>query len=714
MSPHYNNTHKVIQGPVMRTNGWVSVLKHSVFPGILILLLSTLAGPVDSQAQQRPRFLADEASYHWPTNASRYMSSSFGETRSAHFHAAMDIGTWGHEGYAVFAARDGIVERVAIGPVGYGNVIYLHHDDGTISLYAHLKDFHPRIRHVVDSLRFLDYSFDFDRNLESFDIRFRKGQQIGWTGSTGVGPPHLHFELRSPEGRPFNPFLAGLRVDDSIPPRFSGLSVEPLSATSSVNGSAGIHRVRPTPRGGAYDFGTLDVEGEVGLAVNVFDRANASNNIHAVYELRMYVNEELYFHSRADSFSYYQTRQMFLDRIFPILRNERRGYQRLYVREGNTLPFYRDTGHSGRLDLPPGEHAIRIVASDFFGNRALAHLRLRVSEASLPMITEEIIFPRGYTDRRMDFLPRSPTVFSSPSGTGTESGVKARVGYDSPADDSPARPPSTLIWHKDWVRPGPGTAMAAGTDFITLRPLGTFQQEMRVLRSSSAGLPLDLADRMELRKGPQSWILHRIRPEHPVTIYLDHMRVSVHFPIDAFFEPVSMGITGDNTAFSLFPDIEPFRRPAMVRILLDETWKTQRGVGLYRIHPRNGKLSHVSSRRDQERGVLMASIRSAGEYVIQQDTLGPEIENPSIGKWSHIDRYFLTVEVDDERSGIDYRSAVLYVNGERGIAEYDPENKLLRYHHPGFRPQRVNEVSVSISDRAGNVTEQVFTGVRYN
>ncbi len=698
----------------MRTNGWVSDLKIPVLAGILILLVSALAGTADSHAQQRPRFLADEASYHWPTNASRYMSSSFGETRAAHFHAAMDIGTWGHEGYAVFAAREGIVERVAVGPVGYGNVIYLRHDDGSVSLYAHLKDFHPRIRHVVDSLRFLDYSFDFDRNLEAFDIRFRKGQQIGWTGSTGVGPPHLHFELRSPEGRPFNPFLAGLRVDDTIPPRFSGLSVEPLSATSSVNGSAGIYRVRPTTIGGAYDFGTLDVEGEVGLAVNTFDRANASNNVHAVYELKMYVNEEIYFHSRADSFSYYQTRQMFLDRIFPILRNERRGYQRLYVREGNTLPFYRDTGHSGRLDLPPGEHAIRIVASDFFGNRALAHLRLQISEPSPPMITEEFVFPRGYTDWRLHHLTRSSEALSNPSGTGPETGEKARAEHDGLADDALARPPSTLIWHKNWVRPGPGTAMAAGTDFITLRSLGSFQQEMRVLRSNSAGLPLDLADRMELRKGPQTWTLHRIRPEHPVTIYHDDMRVSVHFPLDAFFEPISMGIAGRSSRFTLFPDIEPFRRPAMVRILLDEIWKNRRGVGLYRIHPRNGKLSHVSSRTDQERGVLMASIRSAGEYVVQQDTLGPEIRNPSVGRWSHIDRYFVTVEVNDEHSGIDYRSAVLYVNGERGIAEYDPEKKLLRYHHPGFRPQRVNEVTVSISDRAGNVTEQVFTGVRYN
>ncbi|MFO7811120.1 MAG: M23 family metallopeptidase, partial [Candidatus Delongbacteria bacterium] len=239
------------------------------------------------EAQPRPAFLDDSTTYFWPTNASRYMSSSFGESRSSHFHAAIDIGTWGHEGHAVFAARDGLVYRVAVGPVGYGNVIYMRHDDGSASVYAHLKDFHPEIRSIVDSLRLKNYSFEFDRNMEEYDIRFSRGQQIGWTGSTGVGPPHLHFELRTPEGRPFNPLLAGVYIDDTIPPQFSALAIEPLASDSKIKGGTAIHRTLPTRHGGQYHFGTVDVQGEIGLAVDVFDRANASNNVHAVYELEM-------------------------------------------------------------------------------------------------------------------------------------------------------------------------------------------------------------------------------------------------------------------------------------------------------------------------------------------------------------------------------------------------------------------------------------------
>ena len=704
--------------------------------------------PSASRAQEKPTYLSEDASWLWPTNASRYMSSSFGETRAAHFHAAMDIGTWGHEGYAVFASRDGIVHRVAIGPVGYGNVIYLRHDDGIISLYAHLLDFHPRIRSVVDSLRLQDYSFEFDRNMEDFEIRFRRGQQIGWTGSTGVGPPHLHFELRTPEGRPFNPKLAGVYIEDTIPPQFSGLAVEPLSYNSTVNGSPRIYRSRPARRGGRNDFGTLDASGEVGLAVNVSDRANASNNVHAVYELKMYVDDELYFHSRADSFSYGQSRQMFLDRVFPILRDERRGYQRLYVRNANTLPFYQHTGHTGRLDLPPGEYAVRIVASDFYGNSTSAYLQLNVTEPEETQITSRLHFPRGYADWRIqngtvragehegakstggtgfsgtsDFTAGSGDVPTgeSPGDLAPEYSGDETPGSAPPPPPPPSEPifpvnepPTTLIWHKNWVRPGSGTAEATGSPEIAIRPLGSFRDEMRIYSSASDGLPLDIADRLELRKGNRAWVLHRVRPEHPVTIYHDGMRISVNFPLDAFFEPVSMGIAGTYLDFTLFPDIEPFRRPATVRILLDEDLRNREGIGLYRVNSRNGRLSHVSSRTNKDGSMITGTIRSGGSYTIAYDTLAPEISRPHIGKWSHVNRYYATVSVDDDLSGIDYRSAIVHVNGQRGIAEYDPEKKLLVFHHPDFRPQRTNEISVTLSDRAGNTAHRTFTGVRYN
>src|SRR6056297_2382524 len=106
---------------------------------LFTLLIAIAAHPLS--AQESHSFDPTQAQYSWPTEASRYLSSTFGETRAAHFHAALDIKTWGRKGYEVYATRDGVVDRIAIGPRGYGKVIYLKHDDGSYSVYAHLLSF---------------------------------------------------------------------------------------------------------------------------------------------------------------------------------------------------------------------------------------------------------------------------------------------------------------------------------------------------------------------------------------------------------------------------------------------------------------------------------------------------------------------------------------------------------------------------------------------
>jgi len=163
-----------------------------------ITALLLLGNQSKANAQSRPPYLSPDITWLWPTDASHYISSTFAETRAGHFHAALDIKTWGRRGYPVYATRSGILYRVGVGPNGYGNVVYLRHDDGSFSVYAHLEDFIPKIRHLVDSLRLQTYEFSFDRILTKYNIHFKQGQTIGYTGSSGIGPPHLHFELRTP------------------------------------------------------------------------------------------------------------------------------------------------------------------------------------------------------------------------------------------------------------------------------------------------------------------------------------------------------------------------------------------------------------------------------------------------------------------------------------------------------------------------------------
>ncbi|MGF1670982.1 MAG: M23 family metallopeptidase, partial [Balneolaceae bacterium] len=332
----------------------------------LSFLLSFLFLLKTAAIAQAPDFLDKDVHYVWPTDASTYLSSTFGETRSAHFHAGLDIKTWGQEGFRVFATREGIVYRIGITPTGYGKVIYLKHDDGSFSVYAHLNRFEKELQSVADSIRLQDRISDLDHFIEHKNIRFNAGDVIAYTGSTGIGPPHLHFELRTPEFEPFNPLYTNLKVPDTIPPVFSGLAIEEydLEDGSLTN----ILTRNPVRRGTHYNFGTVQTEGPFGIAVDVYDRKDRTYNAYAVYELLLIADTDTLYRSRANQFSYKEASQMFIDRSYPLLFGKRKGYQRLYRVNGNELNFHTHNDDKGILYLDKGVHDITIIAKDFSGN----------------------------------------------------------------------------------------------------------------------------------------------------------------------------------------------------------------------------------------------------------------------------------------------------------------------------------------------------------
>lgn len=96
-------------------------------------------------------------------------------------HQGIDFGA--RRGTPVLAAAKGKVS-FAGRTRGYGNIIKILHVDGYQTLYAHLKNFRRGIKR---------------------GRRVKKGQIIGYVGSTGLSTgPHLHFGLYK-NGRPRNP-----------------------------------------------------------------------------------------------------------------------------------------------------------------------------------------------------------------------------------------------------------------------------------------------------------------------------------------------------------------------------------------------------------------------------------------------------------------------------------------------------------------------------
>ncbi|MEP0010574.1 MAG: M23 family metallopeptidase, partial [Balneola sp.] len=314
--------------------------------------------------------ISQDSTYLWPTNSGKFLSSTFGETRSAHFHAGLDIKTWGREGYKVFASKDGFLDKLLITNKGYGKAIYIKHHDGSYTVYAHLQRFNEQFQKIADSIRVneLDYSYTFEQSFEEQRIKVKKGDIIGYTGSTGIGPPHLHFEIRNSLNQPINPLLSNLAVKDTVAPVFSSILIEPLTVKSSVSGSFFPQEVHPINiiNDTTY-FDTVFVDGDFGLSANVYDQANLVNNKYAVYELMLILEGRTLYHEKLDRFDFAKADNMFVNRI-PAVNSGKRDFQRLFGQQKFGHPFLFEESQFSATE----QGRYEVVARDYYGNHSVA------------------------------------------------------------------------------------------------------------------------------------------------------------------------------------------------------------------------------------------------------------------------------------------------------------------------------------------------------
>jgi len=324
------------------------------------------------------------------------LTSTFGEYRPGRFHAGIDLKTWGREGIPIHAIADGYVWRVGTSPWGYGRVLYIKTVDGRTAVYAHLSRFAPRIASVVAAEQRRSETYSVRLFLKAGQIAVRRGEVLGYSGSTGIGVPHLHFELRDENQRPLNPLTHGFGVEDRIPPTILSLAVIPLDSHSRVD-------ARPDARVlGARWSRTLDryvvpgkttAVGRIGVAVRLHDRADASQltNRLAPYRLRLLVDGVEAYRTTYGTLSYDRIHLVELDRNFSLSRQGAGRYHNLYRETGNTLALYGEYAvgdgvlHAGPaagprgVRLTRGEHLLEVVAEDVAGNAAVAGLKLQVN-----------------------------------------------------------------------------------------------------------------------------------------------------------------------------------------------------------------------------------------------------------------------------------------------------------------------------------------------
>jgi len=323
-----------------------------------------------------PSPVTDFSDYIWPTDAGSVITSTFAEYRRAHFHGGIDISTGNDTGFLVFASRDGYVSRIIVSPDGYGKMLFVRHQDGFSTTYAHLRNFAPELdeRIRLEQERLGVYPVAITCGPKEFPVR--KGDVIAFTGETGVGSPHLHFEIRDPDNDFVNPLQCPEFPNvDSIVPTIRRLAVRPIGPVSTVDGSekTQTYRVRENGRGSYTVSDPIRINGAAGFEIDVRDQSEETYYRQGIHRLTLFVDEEPFYEVALDNAPSGNSHQSGLYFDWELADAGLGRFQRLFVESfPNDLHFYRPAADSAGIlrlsGVPAGIHDFRIVAMDRAGN----------------------------------------------------------------------------------------------------------------------------------------------------------------------------------------------------------------------------------------------------------------------------------------------------------------------------------------------------------
>ena len=337
----------------------------------------------------------------WPLDASPVLTSSFGEPRSTHLHAGIDLGTGGRTGVPCFAVHDGWVARMRMSPFGYGKALYIQLETGELAVYAHLDRFAAPIaqRAWLEQKKRGRYSFDL--YLEPREIPVQRGQVIAWSGETGVGYPHLHFETRHGDA-PFNPQTGGFAVPDAVTPTIHDVSILALDARSHVDGESKRRTLRVANAATLTE--PVVAAGRLGFAVRSVDRAGPGPYRQAPFRYEVRIDGRTLYRAQHEHFDYAQNHHIVLDYDQERLVRFDVNSFLLFVRPGNQLPSRLPLGGSRGVLLAavaeaagveaaavagPGEHEVEIEVADVSGRTRSVRFPLIVSRPpSIDVLTQ--------------------------------------------------------------------------------------------------------------------------------------------------------------------------------------------------------------------------------------------------------------------------------------------------------------------------------------
>ena len=286
------------------------------------------------------RLNSQEYNLNSPIDLPLNLSGTFGEFRSSHFHYGLDITTNKKSGYEVYSIDSGSIIRVRVSTSGYGKAVYIDHSNGLTSVYAHLKEFSPKIQEYIKAQQYLNKSYNIQKFFNVGDLVVNKGDLIGYSGNTGGSSgPHLHFEIRDTKSQnPINPLSFKYKYEDIKRPVIRSLYV--FDETNSFKKNNPKRYPIKKINDSIYESEKVIYNNNIGIGLEVYDRQSSNNyNRNGIYEIRMYLDSILSFSYKMDNINISESifRKVFYD--YSLLKTKGIRAQKVYYPPNSKLSF---------------------------------------------------------------------------------------------------------------------------------------------------------------------------------------------------------------------------------------------------------------------------------------------------------------------------------------------------------------------------------------
>ena len=345
-----------------------------------LMLIALMGCALGLQAQEKP-----ENPFISPFDFPLLLSGNFGELRSNHFHGGVDFKTQGVVGKPIRCIADGYISRVTVTPGGYGQAVYITHDNGYTSVYGHLHKFMAEVEQAVVAYQYEHETFAVDLTFGPERFPLKQGEVFALAGNEGYSfGPHLHMELRKTDtGEYIDPLQFYTdKVKDTTAPRATHILLYPQAGKGVVAGSS---KKKIVSLGNQQ--APVTAWGKMAVGIKAYDYMDGTSNNYGVRSVTLLVDSVEVFRSTMDGFLPDENRMINAWTDYEEYATKGSWFMRSQILPGNTWRMLQADEDGGVVTINEERpYMFCYVLEDLYGNRRTYRFQVQGKEQEIEPI----------------------------------------------------------------------------------------------------------------------------------------------------------------------------------------------------------------------------------------------------------------------------------------------------------------------------------------